>query len=47
MVGVADGIMDLCKCDWAIITGDMPEAVATQIRAAGMTYYGHVYATAK
>jgi quinol monooxygenase YgiN len=47
MDAVAVGIMDLCRVDWAVLSGALPEGVAAQIKAAGgpITYYGHGFAS--
>jgi quinol monooxygenase YgiN len=46
MSTVAVGIMDLCRVDWAVLSGALPEEAAAQIKAAGgpITYYGHTFA---
>lgn len=46
MSTVAVGIMDLCRVDWAVLSGALPEEVAAQIKATGgpITYYGHRFA---
>jgi len=47
MSTVAVGIMDLCRADWAVLSGPLPEAVAAKVKAMDgpMTYYGHPFAS--